>query len=397
MKELREAIEEVQKLHRNFMEVNDKEIEERKKLGESTGETRAMVEKIGEDVTALVKEIDEIRALAAAPRVTKEEEANEAKIFQRKAMDKFFRRGYRPEIFDEPELRALSEASDGDGGFFTPEEMETQIQMNASEIAVIRPLCNTGTTGRQVVVGPLISKPIVAWGAEKLDITEQELGAGQNRLEIFDLKALWLISNDTLEDADADVVGELTGAFGRVIAETEDFAFAAGTGARQPMGVVSNPTVQTRYTATGVADAIADASNNGMDALITALSALKGVYRANATFIFNSTTMGIIMKLKDGEGRYLWQPSNQDGQPSRLLGKRVALAEGMPDVAANAFPIAVGDFQKGYKIRDRRGMTIQRLNERYAEKGMIGFIITKRLGGMVNLPEAFQLVKVATS
>ena len=42
-----------------------------------------------------------------------------------------------------------------------------------------------------------------------------------------------------------------------------------------------------------------------------------------------------------------------------------------------------GDFKAGYRIIDRTGMTIQRLVELYAEEGVVGFLVTKRVSGAV--------------
>jgi HK97 family phage major capsid protein len=79
------------------------------------------------------------------------------------------------------------------------------------------------------------------------------------------------------------------------------------------------------------------------------------------------------------------------------LGRPLINPEGFPDVAANAFPIVLGDFRKGYRIRDRSGVTIQRLVERYAEYDQTGFMIKKRVAGQVTQAEAFRCLKVATS
>jgi len=43
---------------------------------------------------------------------------------------------------------------------------------------------------------------------------------------------------------------------------------------------------------------------------------------------------------------------------------------------------AFGDFNAGYRILDHSsGMTVQRLVELYAEAGLIGFKVHKRVGG----------------
>ena len=62
-------------------------------------------------------------------------------------------------------------------------------------------------------------------------------------------------------------------------------------------------------------------------------------------------------------------------------------------MAANAFPIAFGDFQN-YWIADRMGRTVQRLNELYAGNGQVGFLATERVDGKVILPEGIQLLKM---
>ena len=163
-----------------------------------------------------------------------------------------------------------------------------------------------------------------------------------------------------------------------------------------PQGVIADERVQANFKVTGVAGALSDASNNGVDALIDMLQSLKKTYRRNSTWAMNSTTEGTVRQFKDGNGQYLWQPPVQPGNPSTLLGRPLANPEAMPDVAANSFSIALGDFRKGYKIRDRAGLSVQRLVEKYAEYDQTGFIVKKRVGGQVTLPEAFVLLKTST-
>ena len=106
----------------------------------------------------------------------------------------------------------------------------------------------------------------------------------------------------------------------------------------------------------GVAAALSDATNNGMDALINLFTALRQGYRTNARFIMNRNTTAAVRKLKNADGDYLWQPSNQVGQPPSLLGYPASDDDNMPNIGANAFPIAFGDFARGYLIVDRAGV-----------------------------------------
>jgi HK97 family phage major capsid protein len=154
-------------------------------------------------------------------------------------------------------------------------------------------------------------------------------------------------------------------------------------------GVIAN------FTKTGVAAALSDTNNNGVDPLISMLHSLKKTYRRNATWGMNSTTEGEVRKLKDKDGQYLWQPPVQAGSPATLLGRPVINPEGMADIGANAFPVVLGDFRSGYVIRDRSGITVQRLVERYAEFDQTGFLVKRRTGGKVVMAEAFRVLKIA--
>ena len=68
-------------------------------------------------------------------------------------------------------------------------------------------------------------------------------------------------------------------------------------------------------------------------------------------------------------------------------------AEEMPDVAANTFSIAFGDFRRGYLIVDRQGVRV--LRDPYSAKPYVLFYTTKRVGGGVQDYEAIKLMKFA--
>lgn len=401
MSEIKLVLEEMRKTHETLKEHVDKQIEEVRKDGQASVETRSAVDKINADLTELRKQYDDLLVRMQKPTMKGGEGDEDPEMQLRQAaFAKYLRYGMGEagrSVMSPDELRALSSASDKDGGFLVPAAWESGLIMKAYNEAEIRAIANVAPTGRDSVYMPALKKPSVAWGSTNLALSEQLLTAGSERLEIFDLKALVLIHNNTLDDADADVWGELSSQFASAIAEAEDTAFAVGGGSNSPQGVVADARVQAIYKATGVAAALSDTNNNGIDALINMLQGLKKTYRRNATWAFNSTTEGLIRQLKDNNKQYLWQPPVQAGSPATLLGRPVVNPESMPDVGAGTFPVVLGDFRKGYRIRDRQGITITRLVERYAEYDQTGFIVKKRTGGQVVLPEAFISLKVAVS
>ncbi|MDP2651653.1 MAG: phage major capsid protein [bacterium] len=401
MDEAKKIIDEMNRTFESFKERNDTAIAEMEtRNGQATSLTTDALNKNNAAITELRGQLKEIELRVNRPVIPAEGAMSPEKELEVRAYNKYCRYGLENEdkaSWAPEEKRALTSASDGTGGFLVPISYEGGIIMNAYNAAELRPICQVSTTGRDTVQLGALSKPTVAWGHANIAITEQSLTAGKRTITIYKLQALTLIAVDTLEDAEANLESELNAAFGRAIAEAEDDAFSIGVGDNEPRGVVGHAGVQALYVASGIAAALSNASNNGVDKLITCMHTPKKTYRRNGTWAFNSTTEAVIRSLKDGEGRYIWQPNTQVGTPPSLLGRPIVNPEGMADIGANTYPIVFGDFNAGYKIRDRKGITMQRLVERYAEYDQVGFKVTKRTGGDAVLVEAFCPIKIAAS
>ncbi len=137
------------------------------------------------------------------------------------------------------------------------------------------------------------------------------------------------------------------------------------------------------------------ASSNASDVLVDAIYALKAGYRQNAHFVMNRKTQAAIRKLKDADGHYLWAPpATADGRAT-IMNFPVAEAEDMPDIGANSFSIALGDFSRGYLIVDRQGVRV--LRDPYSQKPYVLFYTTKRVGGGVQDFDAIKLIKFGTA
>lgn len=401
MKEEVKALQEgIARTFEEFKTRNDAALEDAKKHG---GEIRAelgeKIDRANADITAMRQEQEKLVQRMKLPE-QKDDGDNIDDALQMRAFEKFIRHGkgentqatYTPE-----EIRALAGTSDADGGYLVPPAFAAGILMAAYNLEALRPICSVSTTGRDVVHFGSLSKPSMAWGRAGIAVDQQTLTSGGQKMTIYDLAGLTLVANNTLDDTESNVMQKMMQAFGRAIAESEDNAFAAAAGDDSPQGIVATAAVKAIYKYSGVTAALSDATHNGVDTLIDCLYTPKSLYRLNYTWAMNSTTEAAVRKLKNGEGDYIWEPSLQAGSPARILGRPVVNPEGMPDIGAGTFPIVGGDFMAGYEIADRKGMTIQRLVERYAEFRQTGFMITKRVGGMVTLPEAFCCVKIATS
>jgi HK97 family phage major capsid protein len=139
----------------------------------------------------------------------------------------------------------------------------------------------------------------------------------------------------------------------------------------------------------------ATASVSPADCLINMIYTLKAGYRVNGRWVMNSQTAGTVRKFKDLEGRFLWTDPLAEGQPALLLGYPVTIAEDMPDIAANTFPIAFGDFQRGYIIADRVGIRI--IRDEVTKPGFVRYLIGKRVAGNLLDTNAIKLLKMAAT
>jgi HK97 family phage major capsid protein len=302
------------------------------------------------------------------------------------------------------ELKALSGASDGAGGYAVPEEIDAAIERTLSDISPIRAIANV------VKVGSAGYRKLVATGATPSGWAAETAARPETATPTFveiappsgELYANPAASQAMLDDAGFDVEGWLAEEIAREFARAEGAAFVNGSGANRPRGFLTGATStagdatrtfgQLQHLPTGAAGAFAA---NPEEKLIDLVQSLRSVYRQGAVFVMNSATLARIRKVKTSDGAFLWQPSLAAGQPATLLGYPVVEAEDMPDIAANSLSVAFGNFKAGYLIAERTETQI--LRDPYSNKPFVHFYATKRVGGSVANAEAIKLLKFAAA
>ncbi|MFR9807071.1 phage major capsid protein [Pseudonocardia sp. RS010] len=306
---------------------------------------------------------------------------------RRAAFAQFLRRG-RGGL--APEQRALVENTNGE--ILVPEELETEILRSLPDITVFRSLCSTRTIGSNRVRRRSLGEVSVGWG--KLEtgtaLTDSMPDTPTEEYTyIEDLNGLAKIGEDELEDSDVNLEGLVRDSFSRALGEAEDTGFAVGTGHanQQPVGMMT-----TGGGITTVAAAAAAALS--VDDMLKLIYGVPAQYRRNARFAMASATELLIAQLREGgsTGAYMWEPSVQAGRPNTFKGHAVENQEDIAAVAASARSVIFGDFNAGYRIYDRLGMTVKFLDQLYAEDGMVGWKVRKRVGGDVIRPEAFRIL-----
>ncbi|MDO5604290.1 MAG: phage major capsid protein [Paracoccus sp. (in: a-proteobacteria)] len=281
------------------------------------------------------------------------------------------------------EEKAMTTASDG--GFLVAPQMSEQVRVSLSNAASIRALANVVTveSGSYEI---LVERDELAsaWTDEDEATDTAPAGVERVTIQLHELSAMPKASQRLLDDSAFDIEGWLAGRIAERFMRAEAEAFLSGDGLAKPNGILNNLFDETGAgaidvigeLATGVAGSFgADAS----DALIDLVYALPAQHRANATFVMSSKTAAVVRKLKDGDGRFIWADSLAAGEPARLLGYPVVLAEEMPEIADDARAILFGDFKAAYTIVERPELRV--LRDPFSAKPHVLFYATKRVGG----------------
>lgn len=402
----------IQKTFETFKAENDKDMADiKKKLGDVVQTEK--VDRINATIGDMVKALDEANKAIAALQLGaggeggKKKTSAEAKE-HRKAFNQFFRKGIEAGLRELEVKAALRTDSEADGGFLVPEEDAATIDRILGTVSAMRSIAQVVTVGAATykkLVG--LGGTSSGWVGERQTRTETNTPTlAELEFPAMEIYANPAITQTMLDDGRIDVAQWLGDEVSIEFAEQEGAAFISGNGVLRPRGILSYDTVANAsyawgklgFLVTGVAADINDGSNNGIDGLINVLYAIKQGYRTDARWLMNRTLQGKVRKLKDGDSNYLWTPPQQGGvqgpQPAMLLGYPIVDDDNMPDVGANTFPVAFGNFRRGYLIVDRFGIRV--LRDPYTNKPYVHFYTTKRVGGGVQNFEAIKLLKCST-
>ena len=303
----------------------------------------------------------------------------------------------------ELEGKGMNTAVNAEGGYLVDpqtSEMILSVLRSSSSLRSVANVVNVEASSFDVLIDSTDTG--AGWADEVASATETETPTIERiSIALHELSALPKASQRLLDDSAFDIEGWLAGRIADKFARAEAASFISGNGAGKPKGVLFHPTVDNDswswgnlgYVATGTAGDFE--STNPADAIVDLVYALGARYRANATFVMNSKTAGAVRKMKDADGRFLWSGGLAAGEPARLMGYPVLIAEDMPDIAVDAMAIAFGDFGAGYTIAERPDLRV--LRDPFSAKPHVLFYATKRVGGDVTDFAAIKLMKFGTA
>lgn len=437
MPTVQDLMNEVKTLHHDQQERVNTIEQEMKRLGE---EHSNLVSKVGmnaipaeykESHEALNKKIDEVLDQIEKQRIKEQVEASRPKDAEERnkkskahlSFMKAVRKRGKVDFLDEedkknilldyfePEkkaqYKALYAGDSVSGGFFASTEFIAELLEYRLLISQIRKYARIQTTSAEAVKMPALTDDASAfWATEQASYAEStDPHVQMLDIPVHELRGRLRISEQNLEDSQFDLEGLIKERLSLKFAQTEGTAFINGNGNGRPRGILSYPIKASSGYAGGsagknnVTDAIpyvasGVAANITADNVLAIIADIKEAYEPNLTFALTRGTLWSIRLFKDSMNRPLWQPFGGENLPGQIYGRPYITMPDIDEIGANKYPIILGDF-KYYMIVDRVSMVMRKLEELYAEQGLIGFISRMRVGGDILMPEAFRVLKCA--
>lgn len=340
-----------------------------------------------DDVSSRIKVLE--KDIESKKKEMKEEFKNERgnerdKDEFKDAYFKYLRRG-RKDLSREERV-TLNTQTGSEGGFLVPTTTENRIIEKLKDSNFMWRNARVEITSSDKNIPTSGGKPEFGWIDELGSYPTTDASFGQKNIGAWKTGGILKVSEELLFDETYNLENRLMTDFNDAARDKTEAGFVVGDGVKKPRGLILD--AQVGQTSTAV-DAVT------FDEIIRLKHSLRKPYRSNASFILNDNSALALALLKNNDGQYIWRESITAGEPDRLLSNSVEYSENMADMAADAKPIAFGDISY-YTIYVRRGVIMQRLNEKYADVGAVGFKTNMRVDGLLELPEAVQVLQMAS-
>lgn len=286
------------------------------------------------------------------------------------------------------EQRVMQVGNNTLGGYLAPDEMEQSIIDLREQYGLARRLARRRVMGSDTKSIPKRTGGVTAYFIEEdnAGVTASDKGWGNVNLVSKTLAALTLISKNLEEDAIIDVVDDLAMEQAYAFAKKEDECWLIGDGTSTYGGMTGLKTLfdatayASRFNAVTNHDTFPEFDHSDLVGVRGALGDLPMI-RGPVWVCSKSFAESVIMRLKATAG------GNNAGDLGAgagytYLGDSVFTTEILPkDPAADVSDTTValyGDFGLSSSFGDRRGIMVEVLRERYAEKLQVGVLAHER-------------------
>lgn len=323
-----------------------------------------------------------------------------------KGFNVFMRKSFKDMSVDEAMLvrNTMSTTTGSQGGYTVQSEISSQLVDMLKGYGWMRKVASQLTTEK----GNPLSYPTTDGTSEQGEWVPQNTSAsgadptfGTVALNVFKVSSkVIVVPIELLQDSEVDIQALVFKRIRQRIGRTANIGYTLGGGTTDPMGLMTAIGVgkvgSTGQTLTITYDDLVDMVDS-LDAAYLGEAVDPDSTSKGPGWMFSQTMRRVLRKMKDTTGRPIWMPGFEEGISARsgdmLLGYPVNLNNDIAVPAANAKPLAFGDFSQ-YLIRDAMEITMYRFDDSaYAKLGQVGFLAFARTGGNlldVNSAKAYQ-------
>ena len=244
----------------------------------------------------------------------------------------------------------------------------------------------------------------VSVGDETTPVTDSSTPTIEEVLiRAFHIEAEPWATRQMLEDGAFDMLGFIRDEVAETIADKLGALIVSGAGTTEPKGILTSGGASSTYAI--VKEISAATPGAGVPAGTFALDDLYTVkYDVNRRYkmpgatawVMGDQAMAAMRKLKDTTGQYLWQPTQQVGEPNNFDGEAVYFSPNMPALTAtvNLDAIMYGNFAKGLGIVQHSGGTVVIVDE-LTNKKYVKYYTKQRWGAGVVDARALRILRTA--
>ena len=367
-------------------------------------EVKSALEQIGKADVAVVKDIN-----------MKKDKAGKAAETSKEAKFLHYVRGLQSGNFTkylEVTKDAMDTSDDSTSVLLPPAEFIAEVERLEEEYGVARRFATVrrSTNGNGITY---------LQGADDLEIffTDEagakkstKLGYAQKLLAWRKAAGILPITDELTEDSAVDLWNDATQRFARAFARVEDQLVFTQTSGSAPINPgILNVSGTNLVTMTG--GSFEDVTYDDLSKMIWGVPTPSS---NNGRFYLHREILGVIQRIKDEEGRPIWQRAMADGTPATILGKPYELTEVLPDLGDDAVStrfMVFGDLRY-VTLGERTGMNIK-----VFDTGMVGdpdedtqgddlnlltqdmqaMRAVKRFNAIVRFPAAFSVLQTGSS
>ncbi len=302
----------------------------------------------------------------------------------------------------------LSSAVDDEGGYLVPEEFRNiMIMYDAEDTLVWNKATVWPMNGEKIQFPKLQQNPDVEdegfdhfagvsfeWTEEGGEKAETEPTFGMVEMIVHELAGYTEITNTLLDDSVINLVNYLTRLFRSAWYWYTDKSFIQGTGGKQPLGIINDPSILTVYRQT--ADTIEFQDVLNMEARMPSTFDSRAVWfiTKNGRAALRGQTVSASSKELVLQENYY--PDITKGYDMTILGKPAFLADGKIPALGSTGDLILGSWSY-YYIGFRQDFSMDSSRHYKFRNNRTALRCSGRLDGQAAIPQAFVALDAATS